>query len=201
MYEKVGFGVIRPGVLSGNPNNIGLSQQKRGFGFLHDGSVSLTEFLAATVFTMSEQQERDMFAFMLAFPTESAPAIGRQVTVTLANKTNATVVSTVNTLIAQAEAGKCDVIVRGVLGGVAKGYVYDTASNLFQPDSLLESAVAEGTLRGSVAGADVITYTGVPFGAGVRLGIDRDRDTWLDRTEATLGYDPANPNSNPWQFQ
>jgi len=45
---------------------------------------------------------------------------------------------------------------------------------------------------------DVITYTGVPFGAGVRMGIDRDRDTFLNRTEIALGFDPADPHSNPW---
>ena len=51
MYEKVGFNVIRPNLQSGNGTNIGLPTQKKGFGFLHDGCVSLTEFLAAPVFT------------------------------------------------------------------------------------------------------------------------------------------------------
>jgi hypothetical protein len=51
-----------------------------------------------------------------------------------------------------------------------------------------------------VVGSDVLTYTAVPPGAGVRLGIDRDRDTWFDRSEALTGYDPADPRSNPWQF-
>src|SRR5207248_2319588 len=74
MYEKIGFDVIRPNLQSGNATNIGLPTQKKGFGFIHDGSVSLTEFLAAPVFTSTTQQERDLFAFMLAFPTESAPA-------------------------------------------------------------------------------------------------------------------------------
>jgi hypothetical protein len=32
------------------------------------------------------------------------------------------------------------------------------------------------------------------------MGIDRDRDGWLDRTETKLGFDPADPNSNPWQW-
>ena len=68
-----------PNLQSGNATNIGLPTQKKGFGFIHDGSVSLTEFLAASVFTSTTQQERDLFAFMLAFPTESVPAIGRQV--------------------------------------------------------------------------------------------------------------------------
>jgi hypothetical protein len=191
MYEKVGFNVIRPNLTSGNAANIGTSTQKKGFGFIHDGAVSLTEFLAAPVFQSTTQQERDLFAFMLAFPTESAPAIGRQVTVTPANKNDSTVTSTIATLVAQAELPTCDLIVRGVVGGVAKGWVYDPSTDTFEPDSLLEAPVSESALRSSLAGADVVTYTGVPPGSGVRLGIDRDRDTFRDRTETFLGTDPA----------
>jgi len=200
MYEKVGFDVIRPNLQSGTATNIGTAQQKKGFGFLHDGSVSLTEFLAASVFTSTTQQERDLFAFMLAFATESTPCIGAQVSVDATNKSNSTVVTRITTLINQAEAGNCDVIAKGSLGGIAKGFVYDKLANTFTPDSLLETPLTEASLRGSVSGSDLLTYTGVPSGAGVRLGIDRDRDTFLDRTEITLGTDPANPNSNPWQF-
>ena len=39
------------------------------------------------------------------------------------------------------------------------------------------------------------------YGRGRRMAIDRDRDTWPDRTETVLGFDPANPNSNPWEFK
>ncbi|MEW6268285.1 MAG: hypothetical protein AB1689_03185 [Thermodesulfobacteriota bacterium] len=200
MYEKVGFDVIRPGLLSGDATNIGTGNQRKGFGFIHDGAVSLTEFLAASVFTSTAQQERDLFAFMLAFPTESAPAIGRQVTVTAANKSDAGVTSTINTLIAQAEASKSDLVVKGVSGGVAKGWTYNRATNVFDPDSVAEGSISEATLRGGIAGSDVLTYTGVPPGSGVRLGIDRDRDTWPDRFEVSTGSDPADPNSNPWQW-
>ena len=202
--EKVGFNPLRPGLQQGNANLISGQPVgtpfKRGFGFLHDGSVSLTEFLAAPVFTSTTQQERDLFAFMLSFATESVPAVGKQVTVTSSNKSDSTVVSTINTLIAQANASKCDLIAKGVIGGVAKGYVYDTATAKLTPDSLVEQPVSEPTLRGSLAAGDVLTYTGVPPGAGVRLGIDRDRDGWLDRTEKAVGTDPADPHSNPWRF-
>ena len=200
MYEKVGFDVIRPNLPSGNAANIGLSAQKRGFGFIHDGAVSLTEFLAASVFTSTTQQERDLFAFMLAFPTESVAAIGRQVTVTTANKTNATVISNIGTLVAQAEAGNCDLIVKGESSGAARGFVYDTSIDSFVSDSLVQAPQSESALRGSITGSDVLTYTAVPPGAGVRLGIDRDRDTWLDHTEEIAGSDPSDPHSNPWQF-
>jgi YVTN family beta-propeller protein len=200
MYEKIGFDPLRPGLQSGNPDNVAAAVQKRGFGFLHDGSVSLSEFLAAGVFTSDPTQERNMFAFMMAFPTETPPCVGWQQTVTSANAGDSIVISTINGLINRAEAGDCDIIARGVLGGVAKGFAYDTVSNLMVPDSLLEMPVSQSTLRASVAGADVLTFGGVPAGAGVRYGIDRDRDTFLDRTETSLGYDPADPNDNPWRF-
>ena len=125
----------------GNGSNIGLATQRRGFGFIHDGSVSLTEFMAASVFTSTTQQERDLFAFLMAFPTESVPAIGRQVTVTAASKGDATVASTITTLIAQAEAHGCDLIVKGMVGGVAKGWVYDTAGNVPSRTSLAKAAI------------------------------------------------------------
>jgi hypothetical protein len=200
MYEKVGFDVIRPGLQSGNAANIGLPQMKRGFGFLHDGAVSMTEFQAAPVFNSTTQQERNEFAFMLAFPSGTKPCVGAQVAVTAANKNQAGVTTPINQLVAQANASACDLVVKGTIGGVAKGWVWDRTQGMFIPDSLLEGLLTESALRGSVSGSDVVVYTGVPKGAGVRLGIDRDRDGFLDRSETTLGYDPANPNSNPWQF-
>ena len=136
MYEKVGFGVIRPGLQSGNPSNIGTTNQRSGFGFIHDGSVSLTEFLAANVFTSTDQQEEDLFAFMMAFPTETAPAVGVQVTLNLGNKNDSTLVTQVGTLTSQVLVGACDVIVKGVIGGDTKGYVYNPFANNFIPDSL-----------------------------------------------------------------
>jgi hypothetical protein len=200
MYEKVGFDPLRPNLQTGNPDNIAAAVQKRGFGFLHDGSVSLTEFLAAGVFTSDPTQERNMFAFMMAFPTETPPCVGWQQTVTSANAGDSLVISIINGLVNRAEAGDCDIIARGVLGGVAKGFAYDAASNLMVPDSLLETPISPSALRASVAGADVVTFSGVPEGAGIRYGIDRDRDTFLDRTETSLGFDPADPNDNPWRF-
>jgi hypothetical protein len=68
-------------------------------------------------------------------------------------------------------------------------------------DSLSEAPASESALRAAIGASDVITFTGVPPGAGVRLGIDRDRDGWLDRSETFVGTDAASPNSNPWQWQ
>src|SRR5207253_8290124 len=47
IYEKTAFTVVRPGGQQGQSGNISAFAQKKGFGVLHDGSVSLKEFLAA----------------------------------------------------------------------------------------------------------------------------------------------------------
>ena len=40
-----------------------------------------------------------------------------------------------------------------------------------------------------------LTFTVVPPGTGIRLGVDRDEDGSLDRTEIDYGFDPADPRS------
>ena len=46
------------------------------------------------------------------------------------------------------------------------------------------------------AGSEV-TISGVPFGSGHRMGIDRDDDTYLDGDELDAGSDPGNPLHTP----
>lgn len=200
MYEKVGFDVIRNGALSGNASNSGPSSMKAGFGFLHDGGVSLTEFLAAGVFNMNNSAERDMFAFMLSVETETPPAVGRTQVVDSGNKNDAGVIATISTLVSEAELGRCDVIAKGEIGGVKVSYLYSTLFNVWVPDSTLDSNLNEAALRASIGAGDFLVYTGVPDGTGIRLGFDRDRDTHRDRDEILAGTDPADPNDNLWKW-
>jgi hypothetical protein len=67
-------------------------------------------------------------------------------------------------------------------------------SRAFQSDRQSEAALSDNELR-TLASADggQITYTCVPPGEGVRLGLDRDEDTLFDRDEIDAGTDPADP--------
>lgn len=199
MYEKVGLLTFRTGGQTGGPTNDAAHEQRSGFGVLHDGSVSLKEFLAADLFLLSEADENDVFAFMLAFPTGSPPCIGQQVTLSFRNRTDAPALARIATLLAQAQQGRCDLIVKGTRGGVAKGWVHEGGTTL-RPDDPLEPALTEADLRGALARGDVLTYTAVPRGSGRRLGIDRDRDGFLDRAEVRAGSDATDPRSNPWSW-
>ena len=94
-------------------------------------------------------------------------------------------------------AGDCDLVVKGNVGGVARGAVFVGGGN-FQPDRNADAVIANATLRALAATAgQELTYTCVPPGNGTRIGIDRDEDGFFDRTEIEAGSDPADPLSIP----
>lgn len=205
LYQKVGmFGM--PAIEFINPSNNGdQGEQVRGFGFLHDGSVdTIFRFHNATVFDRSplnpngfanDTQRRQVEQFMLAFDSNMAPVVGQQITLTSTNA--ATVGARIDLLIASAAAGECDLTVKGTVAGEQRG-AYRTAAGTFQTDRSGDPPLGDGALRAFAAvPGQQLTYTCVPPGAGVRVGVDRDEDGYFDQDEIDNGADPANPVSVP----
>ena len=205
MYQKVGmFGMASvPFFNAGDNDHKG--EQIRGFGFLHDGSVdTLFRFHNALLFNKSgvnaggfssDTQRRQVEAFMFAFDSNLAPIVGQQITLTSTNA--ATVDSRIDLLLARADAGECDVIVKGTVAGEQRG-AYRTAAGQFQTDRADDPPLSDSTLRALAATTgQELTYTCVPPGSGERSGVDRDQDGAYDADEADLGSDPADPHSLP----
>ena len=207
LYQKVGmFGVLDvAGELPLNQPPQG--PQIRGFGFLHDGSVdTLFRFFNANVFNgqppsnstsgfQNNTQKRNVEQFMLAFDTNLAPIVGQQITLTSSNA--GVVGNRINVMIARAGLGECDLIVKGSVGGLPRGWMRD-ASGQFVSDRASEAALSDASLR-ALAGAagQELTYTCMPPGSGTRAGIDRDEDGYFDADELDAGSDPADPASTP----
>ena len=213
LYQKVGmFGMPAvPFFNSGDNGNKG--PQVRGFGFLHDGSTdTVFRFLRTVVFNQTQfgfpinpagfpngaagnPLRRQVEAFMLAFDSNLAPIVGQQITLTDSNA--ATVGPRIDTLLARAAAGECDVVVKGAISDAARGWVRLT-DGAFGGDTVNEAPLTDGELRdlASVPG-QALTYTAVPPGSGRRIGIDRDGDGLGDRDELDLGSDPADAASLP----
>jgi hypothetical protein len=189
------FGMPQINFINGGDNG-SKGPQVRGFGFLHDGSVdTIFRFHNATVFSFSsDTQRRQVEQFMLAFDSNLAPIVGQQVTLTSTN--GATVGPRIDLMIARAAAGECDLVVKGNVGGLQRGW-YRKASSVFQGD-LFETPIFDATLRAmaSVAGQE-LTYTCVPPGSGIRIGVDRDGDGYFDSYEIEHGTDPDDPASFP----
>jgi len=187
VYQKIGMFSV-----AGN--------QVRGTGILHDGSVdTVFNFLGASVFTLSVGERQDLEQFVLASPTDVAPIVGQQVTISPANFSVTDVNDRIDLLDARAGAAfesavlggnvtECDVVVKTVEAGVEKGYVR-LSNGLYMPDDL-GVAISESSLRDKadpLGDAQTLTYTAVPPGSGVRVGIDRDEDNLVNGVETNTG--------------
>jgi len=181
LYEKVGmFGMPDvPFFNSGDNGDQG--DQIRGFGFLHDGSTdTLFRFLNAGAFTFpGDTERRDVEQFLFAFDSNLKPVVGQQVTLNDTNtpENNATVANPrINLLLARAAAGDCDVVIKGVFNGNARGGYWLPGDNV-QVDGIDFSVIPEGVARdqAKIPGQE-LTYLAVPPGSGERIGVDRDED-------------------------
>jgi YVTN family beta-propeller protein len=191
LYRKTGFTDL-PG-----------AQNKRGFGFTHNGAVdNLFNFLEFPGFNFGATQpvadanRRDVEQFLLCFDTGVAPAVGHQITFDSANNSNPTAIATLDSLVGQADASFCDLVAKGRIGGQPRGWRY-VGGGLWRPDKNAEADLATASLRALGGLGSEVTVTGVPAGSGTRMGIDQDRDGYRDGDERDAGSNPASPLSTP----
>ncbi|HEY2295448.1 MAG TPA: hypothetical protein VGM86_32495 [Thermoanaerobaculia bacterium] len=212
LYQKIGmFGSApNPGFLGGDNGFKG--EQVRGFGFLNDGSLdTVFRFVHGISFSEigngpnsnsipegpeGERQRRQLEAFILAFPTNLAPIVGQQITLTSAS--SVAVSSRIDLLRQRADAGECDLIAKTRVDGDEAGFLY-VGAGAFVTDRHGQPSITDAALRSLATGhgGHAVTYTCVPPGSGVRLGVDRDGDGAWDGDERHAHTDPADPESRP----
>ncbi len=209
-YQKIGrFGSPEnPGFLGGDNGFKG--DQVRGFGFLNDGNIdTIFRFVHGISFSdqfngpgsnsipdgpEGEIQRRQLEAFILAFPTNMAPAVGQQVTLTTAS--SAAISSRIDLLRQRADAGECDLVAKTRIDGDEAGFLY-VGSGKFATDRHGRPPIADAALRSLAKEGRPVTYTCVPPGSGERVGVDRDGDGAWDGDERDAHTDPADPDSRP----
>jgi DNA-binding beta-propeller fold protein YncE len=186
LYHKVGmFGHSSSAINSDTDGHQG--DQVRGFGFLHDGSHDTIEtFLSAGVFNTNDTEERDLAAFAVVFPTDLAPIVGQQVTLTSTNRAIADpridllvqrASSDFQSLILGGAVTECELIAKGTAAGKPRGWLRQI-NGLFISD--VNTLLTDAALRDLAAVEGPITYTCVPPGSGERMAINRDSDSHLD---------------------
>ncbi|WP_394837319.1 YncE family protein [Pendulispora rubella] len=208
-YQKVGmFGMAEAPFI--NPgNNEFLGDQVRGFGFSHDGSFdSVFRFVSLTAFTRGpgnpegmptgpegDRTRRQLESFQLAFDSNLKPIVGQQVTLTARNKASAS--PRIDLLLARADAHDCDLVARTHLGRSESGFLY-LGNGQFTTNHRGLPPVDEKLLRrAATSGGQAVTYTCVPPGSGIRIGLDRDSDGTWDGDEQDAATDPSDPASQP----
>lgn len=168
----------------------------RGFGFDHNGASSTLQDLLSVGFAFpggatGAQQRRDVEAFCLSFGTETPAGVGAQA---FADGTNDET-ARINQLITIANGPTAALIVKGSIGGTARGYVFQQGA--FKSDRVGEQALTPTALLALASTGSELTYTLVPVGSQTRLGIDRDLDSFFDADEIAAGSDPADDSSTP----
>jgi hypothetical protein len=144
------------------------------------------------VFSLNDSQQRQLEAFVMEFDSDLAPIVGQQTTLTASS--GADTVQRIDLLIARAGATyyvdpvsgpvkECDLIVKGVLGGASRGWLYQ-GSNTFRSDDSAEPLWSKADLLAvAEQPGQALTFTCVPPGSGTRMGINRDRDSLLDAND------------------
>ena len=160
------------------------TEQIRGFGYAHDGSVdTLLSFIELTAFkSLGEQTVRDVSEYVLAMNSEHASIVGQQVTVGGQSSSDRTVLDRLHLLHEQAAMpfDRCDLVVTGVVAGKTVGAYMNKHSTFIQHSTLLPEIFLADLLVALENDEDTLTFTCVPLGNGVRIGIDRDLDGVLN---------------------
>jgi MYXO-CTERM domain-containing protein len=144
---------------------------------------------------------------MLAFDSDLAPIVGQQVTL---DDTNLSDVSSRIDLLEQRAAAsftsailgglttECDLVAKGRWNNRVRSALYDPGTGTYTLDSQGDSAVTSAEMRTMAqAPGQATTYTCVPPGSGVRIGLDRDGDGIWNYDEALSSTQAHNPGSVP----
>ncbi len=185
VYEKMAYDPLPP--TGPEPDLV-----KGGFGVLHAGALSLRAFLGLSFDGLGERLP-DLVAFLLSFPTETAPCVGSQRDLHPADGFAGA--AFVAVLAGQAATGRCDAVAHGWLGGEPVAFAYDPAADAWLADRKGRAPRSSEALLAGLQEGDLLTVSGVPAGSGHRLALDRDRDGCFDGDERERGTDPASPGT------
>lgn len=177
VYQKVGrFDVAGP--------------QVSAYSLGHDGSQdTVVNFLKLDVFHFPGKTEeerdrlrRELNAFIMAFHTGMAPAVGLQITVqgTLSDRQR----ERVALMVERAALGECDLTASARVAGIERGWLWRGGAFLADrrdaAPRALDALLASGR-------DDPLTLLCVPPGDGLRRALDRDLDGVFDGDELRLG--------------
>ena len=143
-----------------------------GFGFIPDGSNDLEA--GGTLLN------NNRVAFMMAFngdrPNDTHAAVGRQVTLSAATTSDEGLLSSLLTLAQDREIG---LVAHGLFRGTTAGFAFDPVANHYE--STNGRAWTHGDIVRAASQSGFVTFTAVPYGTQLRIGVDRDNDGVIDR--------------------
>ena len=187
VYQRVFF--------NNQPGGVSLS----GFGLNHDGAGGVHDRPG-----LSPEDSFDVDVFIRCIESGVPPAVGAGVTFDAQNVADAELLEKVAVLEGHSAEFELELVVQGVVGGHRRAYFYNYFTDLYRPDVSGELELSLENLLALLSGTDALTFLGVPYGRGSRLGGDRDSDAVLDGDEPmpVLTANRAGPNVHlQWPVQ
>ncbi len=173
-----------------------------GFGLFHEGNLDgIFEFVDFFFNGLGQPTINNLSNYVREFDTGLAPATGYSELLD-SDTTGRNRIQSY--LIAQANAGNCDLAAKGRL---RINNVWQDVGLVWDPDPGAQHFLADSASVGGpftfaaleiMAANDAaeLLFFGVPVWSGERFGVDRDRDGVFDGDEAPLGLDETDPDSN-----
>lgn len=184
-YQKIGMFTSVPGFKQ---------DQIRGFAFNHNGATSNNALFSE--FGISSDKVRQLKSFLYAFPTETPPVVGQQVTID--RNTYSENAERINTLILRAQVNfpvpECD-LTAFQYNQKQRQWMYDRQQQLFLEDDNQSSFTAEQFDSFLANAVRPVTLTCQPWGSGERIALDRDRDGIFNQQEISQGSDDSDSAS------
>lgn len=140
-----------------------------GFGMNRDGSgFQLPEAHFYELSVLDDAGRKDVAAFVLAFGTGTAAAVGQARTLAPANRAEAGLLDDLAILEAEAAAGRIDLVAEGLAGGVRVRLSYDPAAGLYGGGA--SAPASRAAWLASLGAGEALTFTALaPGQAAYRL--------------------------------
>ena len=128
------------------------------------------------------------------FTFKKAPTLVQQITLT--GESTPQIVERIHLFIQRAQITgprpECDLVVKGTLNGEPRGWIMtpvsqNTGETIFQSDRLEEQHTFQELRQFAEEPTQELTFTCVPTGSGMRIGIDRNDDGTYDADERAEG--------------
>lgn len=165
-----------------------------GFGLLHDGQAATSTHVVegGKLARWPADELDDIAVYVEAIDTGAAPILGYQVALDAATAGDPAVLSDLDLLEDRAAALDCDLVIKGTLHGLRRGFVFDLASGTYLPDDPELPAYDRASLETLASGGEAdLLFTAVGLGAGTRAGVDRDLDGLFDGVDGVSAYGDA----------
>ena len=144
--------------------------------FTMAASSACLTLLTSPAFQLTSSERTRLDAFVMRFDTGIKPIVGQQVTVTPSNVNSSTVLNRLSLMMSQADGSSTDLVVHGMMGGRLRGWVYNRNDEFLLDDPGAPARDLAYVLAQVGGPGSEHTFTAMPPGTGVRLGLDRDED-------------------------